>query len=68
MYAAVKALEGALKKAESESDPEKGSKLFAYEVVPAMEKVRAFADGMEEETAKEYWPFPSYTDILFSVE
>ena len=68
MFRAVKTLEGALKKAESESDAEKGSKLFAYEVVPAMEKVRAFADGMEEETAKEYWPFPSYTDILFSVE
>ena len=32
-----------------------------------MEEMRAFADDMEGYTAKKYWPFPTYADILFSV-
>ena len=41
--------------------------LNADKVIPAMEKMRAFADEMEGYTAKKYWPFPTYGDILFSV-
>ena len=67
MFKAIKELESKLKKAEGEG-VEAASKLFAYEVVPAMETVRKYADAMEELTAKEYWPMPTYTDILFSVE
>ncbi len=36
-------------------------------VLPAMQEVRAFADELELLTAKKYWPFPTYGDILFSV-
>ena len=68
MYAAVKELQAALAKAEANGDAEQGAKLFAYEVLPLMDKVRGYADAMEELTAKSYWPMPSYVDILFSVE
>ena len=34
-------------------------------VLPAMEKLRADADAMELICAKDYWPLPSYNDILF---
>lgn len=68
MYNAVKTLSARLAVAEGEPDEEKASQLFAYEVVPAMNEVRAYADGMEGLVAKEYWPMPCYTDILFSVE
>ncbi len=36
-------------------------------VIPAMEALRATADEMEPMTAKEFWPFPTYADLLFSV-
>ena len=36
-------------------------------VIPVMEEMRSFADDMEGYTAKKYWPFPTYADILFSV-
>jgi glutamine synthetase len=67
MFKAIKELSARLANAEKETDPQKASQLYAYEVIPAMNKVRAYSDEMEDLTAKEYWPMPSYTDILFSV-
>ena len=42
---------------------------FAYRnhVFAKMEELRAVADSMEALTAAEYWPYPSYTDLLFGV-
>ena len=34
-------------------------------VLPAMEQLRKDADAIETICSKEYWPLPSYTDILF---
>ena len=34
-------------------------------VVPAMTTLRSHADALEEVTDKSYWPFPTYSDILF---
>ena len=34
-------------------------------VVPAMDAVRAEADALELITDKTYWPFPTYSDLLF---
>ncbi len=39
----------------------------AHIIVPDMEAVRKYADEMEVLCAKEYWPFPTYCDLLFSV-
>jgi glutamine synthetase len=42
---------------------------FAYRnlVFSKMEELRAVGDSMEAETAADYWPYPSYTDLLFGV-
>ena len=32
-----------------------------------MQELRAYADEMELSTAKKYWPFPTYGEILFSI-
>ena len=37
-------------------------------VLESMNEVRRIADIMEVHTAKEYWPFPSYGDLLFSIQ
>lgn len=34
-------------------------------VVPVMETLRSHADALEAITDKSYWPFPTYSDILF---
>ena len=36
-------------------------------VLPAMEALRAQCDEAETVTAKEFWPFPTYADLLFGV-
>ena len=30
-----------------------------------MQKVRSFADTLEQLTDKSYWPYPTYSDLLF---
>lgn len=42
---------------------------FAYrnEVVPGMDRLRAYADRLEMLVEKDYWPFPTYADLIFEV-
>ena len=40
---------------------------FRDEVIPAMSVLRSAADAMEAMVAKSYWPFPTYTDLLYRV-
>ncbi len=41
---------------------------FHDQVIPKMTVLRETADELEVHTSKEYWPFPSYGDLLFSVQ
>jgi len=51
---------------ESESiDETEKSFRFAREMLPAMERVRAAADGLELICGDSYWPLPSYQEMLF---
>ena len=36
-------------------------------LLPAMGSLREAADALETITAKEYWPFPGYEDLLFNL-
>lgn len=36
-------------------------------MVPAMNRLREPADRLEMIVDKEYWPFPSYGDMIFEV-
>ncbi len=36
-------------------------------IIPIMDKLRAYVDGMEKLTSNEYWPLPSYGDLMFTV-
>ncbi|MDD6762915.1 MAG: glutamine synthetase III [Clostridiales bacterium] len=36
-------------------------------VIPAMDKLRVTADTLETLVAKDYWPFPTYTELLYLV-
>ena len=42
--------------------------LFDFQtIVPAMEELRAAADHCEIIVGKDYWPLPSYAEMLFYV-
>ena len=41
---------------------------YAKVVIPAMDEVRAVADQIEPLLGEEYKPFPSYEDLLYSVQ
>ncbi|MDR0396849.1 MAG: glutamine synthetase III [Oscillospiraceae bacterium] len=49
------------------SDTTEHGKYYSGVVFPAMQSLRAAADELEVWTAREYWPFPTYGDLLFSV-
>ncbi len=58
-------------KADLEALPEEvteAARLAAHVVVPRMRELRRYADAMEKLCAKDYWPFPDYYDLLFSVK
>ena len=64
---AVKSLKAALEKGKSAADWMAYGKICRDEIIPAMNALREACDGMEIRTAKKYWPFPTYGDLLFSV-
>ncbi len=42
--------------------------LYEHDVIiPTMTKVREIADDLETLVGKDYWPFPTYADLLFNV-
>ena len=40
---------------------------YKDKVINAMDKLRAVCDEMETQTAKRYWPFPTYGELMYSV-
>lgn len=71
---ALKRLEEAIARAQDLASPTptlesvtSQAKYYKNEVLPAMEELREIADRMEEETAEAYWPYPTYSKLLFYV-
>ncbi len=65
MMAAVQKLESDL--ADMPEGETEASQRMAHVVVPDMERIRGYADEMEKLCARDYWPFPTYADLWFSV-
>lgn len=60
-----------LKKAECEAaavtDAVKRAEAYCENVIPIMEELRSSVDAMEPLTSSEYWPLPTYGDMMFRV-
>ncbi len=67
LYAAAEKLESDLA-AIDKNDVKTASQAMAHKIIPDMERVRAAADDAEKLTAAEYWPYPSYSDMLYRVK
>lgn len=66
-YKEVKALEKALSSAKKTDGAAKLSVYYKDKVLPVMEKLRGFVDKLENLVSEEYWPIPTYGDLLFSI-
>jgi glutamine synthetase len=59
--------EAVIKAAEYEGDNLAQATFFRENVFSVMQELRAVGDSMETETAADYWPYPSYGELLFGV-
>ncbi|MDE6935220.1 MAG: glutamine synthetase type III, partial [Oscillospiraceae bacterium] len=50
------------------ADAYEAAHYYKYTVFAIMDALRAAVDSLEVITSAEYWPYPSYTDLLFSVK
>ena len=63
MYARVQQLTDQLKTIPG--DAREAAAYCRQSIIATMDALRASADRLEELTAKKYWPFPTYADLLF---
>lgn len=67
LFTAVRKLEGDLANIDKD-DVRAVSKAMAHTIIPDMEDVRTVADEAEKLAASNYWPYPSYSDMLYRVK
>ena len=63
LYDAVEILRGAL--AAMPADSKAAARYCHDTVIPGMNTIRSAADMLEELTDKSYWPYPTYSDLLY---
>ena len=66
-YSKVSELKRAEAVAASVSNVHERAEFYKDNVIPIMNVLRTLVDEMETLTAAEYWPLPSYGDLLFCV-
>ena len=67
-YANTKALEKAVNELKSIEGAYETALYCKDNVIKAMENLREVVDELETITSAEYWPYPSYGDLLFGVK
>ncbi|MFZ7133239.1 MAG: glutamine synthetase III [Eubacteriales bacterium] len=64
---ALAALEETLGKAQGIEEIHEQARVYKFEVFEAMQALREPCDALEEIVAEDFWPFPTYGDLLFRV-
>lgn len=67
LRAALAKLEKTAEKATEITDTKEKAEAYSQKVLPAMEGLRQHADRLECLLGKEYWPMPTYTDLLYGI-
>ena len=67
LFDAINNLRDAVLNTRHSADALENAQYERYIIIPAMAKVREVADDLEALVGKEYWPFPTYDDLLFNV-
>lgn len=66
-YHTLARLEGSEKTAAAIPNSVARAEAYRDTVIPAMDSLREFVDEMEQLTSSEYWPLPSYGDMMLKV-
>ena len=64
---ALKTLEQLTEKSDDFSTSQAEADYYKDKMIPAMDTLRAVVDELETIVAREDWPYPSYTEMLYSV-
>ena len=67
LYNKLRALEEDLPRAQAVGNNLEKARFYHSHILRDMEDLRAVADTLEGLVSHEYWPFPTYTELLFSV-
>ena len=68
LYSNLEALEGAVIKANDIADVQEKANFYREDVFAKMAALRGVADELELTVGEEYWAFPTYSDLLYSVK
>ena len=66
-YAKLEELKSAEKLATSQEGYEAKAEVYESRVLPLMSELRTVVDALETMTATEYWPLPTYGELMFCV-
>ncbi|MBO5224330.1 MAG: glutamine synthetase III [Clostridia bacterium] len=66
-YDTVKILELATDRVGANKNAHTASVNYRTAIFPTMNELRKYCDELEKIVGKKYWPFPTYSDLLFSV-
>ena len=68
IFSAVHGLSQVVDGLSEAGDAARESELIRDRVIPQMSLLREFVDSAESITAEEYWPYPTYGDLMFGVQ
>ena len=67
IYEKVNDLESKLRTAKTEKSIAVQADIFKDSIIPVMESLRADVDASEKITSADFWPYPSYGELLFGI-
>ena len=67
MHTEVKSLQALVDSADALKSVEEKADYFKTLVLPSMHSLRAYADELETLVSADYWPFPTYGELLFGI-
>ena len=67
MFKKLEALEASLLEARPDEDVSKQSTYYRDNILDKMSELRIVVDEIETNMSKEYWPFPSYGEMIYSI-
>ncbi|MEG2016311.1 MAG: glutamine synthetase III [Oscillospiraceae bacterium] len=67
LYKRCSALESAILSVDEDSDVKEKALYYKDTVFVEMQEMRAVVDELETITAQSYWPYPSYTQLLYNI-
>jgi glutamine synthetase len=67
LYEDVEKLNTLLGKGADYADAYENASFFKEQIIPAMDATRAAADALEGLVGANYWPLPSYSDLIYRV-